>query len=254
MLTYYNILSICYVLALALWWLSATIILGKAKGEIGTISRPWLKVVGVLVCGILTILVGRLYSANWLVPEITIGSLQLSEVLNQVLIYSPFLFYFLITREPVSSAFLPKERWLSRLTVGLSIAILTMSLFVWLANSNNFFDVYRNVFHLKNTHHFVQVFLEDFAIAILLSRLSIAMRAHYLNFAILFVSLLFAFGHLPSNLESGVPLVDAITNLLKDSVLVFLVCFTILRFKDLLWFFPIHFVMDMMQFYSGVHP
>jgi hypothetical protein len=98
----------------------------------------------------------------------------------------------------------------------------------------------------------VQIFLEDFAIALLLSRLSAALGPKYFIGAIVAVSILFPLGHLPSNLEAGVPILQALANLAVDGILVFVIGLFLYRSKDFLWLFPIHFAMDMMQFYSGI--
>lgn len=250
---YYQILGISYGLALMLWW-GYSIILINNNQSIPSIRKPWLKAGIVVGCGVLTISFGQLYVNNFLIPDYRIGSFQLGECINQIIIYSPFLLYFPITGERLDTAWLPAKVWKSQIVVGMIIACIALIAFCLMAKSQPLDRVFRNVFHIQNAHHSIQIFLEDLAISMFLARLSVGMGKKFTILSILIVSFLFALGHFPANLESGKPIIEIGTSLLMDWALVFLVCLTLIRFRSFIWFFPIHFTMDMMQFYSGIKP
>lgn len=252
-LTYYQILSVCYGLALFLWWFASTKFHSRLGHESGQhIKKAWLKTSIVFLCSIFTILIGRLYSAGLLLPSLDWISIPLIESINQLLIYSPFLLFFVFSNDNQAAAWIPKQNWVYRLFVGCMIASITISVFIILAGTRPMGAVFLDVWNFKNLHYLTQVFFEDFAISLFLARLSTALGKKYFLIAILAVAILFPLGHLPSNLEAGVPLTKAFLNLLIDCLLVFGVGFMLYREKDFLWFFPIHFAMDMMQFYSGL--
>jgi hypothetical protein len=251
--SYYTILTISYLVALGVWWLlskkySDTLI----HTETVPAKKPWIQTGLVLLCAVATVLIGRLYASGYLFPDFKIGTLRVGESLNQVLIYSPFPLYVLITKQSLSSVWLPSHNWKMRLLLGLALSLVALVSFVLLSDKKSLWEVLRNVYHVQNTHHAVQIFFEDFAIALLLSRLSAALTAKYFGWAILVVAILFPLGHLPGNLDAGIPLLQALASLSIDAALVFTVGIALYKSKDFLWFFPIHFAMDMMQFHSGL--
>ena len=90
----------------------------------------------------------------------------------------------------------------------------------------------------------MQVFAEDFAISVCLFRLMAWIGAKR---AILLISLLFAASHIPAMLYNGVALGD-FTGLLFDALLGFFALTVVSKSKNFLWFWMIHYAMDMTQF------
>lgn len=86
-----------------------------------------------------------------------------------------------------------------------------------LSQKRNFFDVINDVYHLQNGHHLVQVFMEDFAIALILSRFIAALGHKHTIWILVLVGILFSASHLPNNLENGIQLMPAITNIILDA-------------------------------------
>ncbi len=253
-LNYYYVLSASYGSALLLWWMIQRFILPIWNRQEGPVSskNPWAQVGWVLLAAVLTILIGRVYSAGYLVPEFTIGTVRVAESCNQLLIYSPFVLYLVFWKQPLSTAWIPTSKIGVRLIIGLLLGIMAAGIFVLLSHRRDVFSVFADVYHPKNIHHAIQVFLEDFAIALLLSRLLVAMGPRRFIIAVLIVSFLFSFGHLPAALEQGQTLLSAMVQALLDMAVVFGIAFFLQKSRDILWFWPIHFAMDMMQFYSGL--
>lgn len=252
-LSYYQILSISYLTAVGLWWVFASV--GSTHIAPNThppIERPWLKSALMILCALCTIGIGSAYSARLLIPDFTIGSFRLGESINQALIYSPFPLYLAVTGESYATAWLPRPNWQKRLVAGILISFLALGVFIGLSGARSIGDVVMDVFHFQNAHHAVQVFFEDLAISMFLARLSGALGKKYFVLAIVVVALAFPLAHLPSDLSSGLPLSAILSGLLNDALLVFVIGFALYRFKDFLWLFPLHFTMDMMQFYSGI--
>ena len=92
----------------------------------------------------------------------------------------------------------------------------------------------------------VQVFLEDLTIAILFVRLA---RAIDQRWAIVVVACLFAAGHIPAMLSGGATL-RILANLLIDASLGVAVISVLMRSRDILWFWFVHYCLDMTQFSS----
>jgi hypothetical protein len=249
---YYLILATSYGTALILWY----IILSRRKklNNLKTfeLSKPWLQVAGVLLSAILTILIGRLYVNGYLVPALKIGALNVSECINQILIYLPFPIFLLATRQTLNSAWLSTNDGIQRIAIGIGLSIIAVMVFVSMSQQRKVLDVILDVYHLKNTQHLIQVFMEDFAIALLLSRLAGALGKKYFIVAISAVGLLFSLGHIPNNLNEGINLTSLFLNRFIDAGLLIGVCLLLNKSKDFLWLWPIHFAMDMMQYYSGI--
>ena len=252
-LTYYNVLAPSYLVSIAVWlFLSRKFPDTFLVKDVRIIKWPRLQICALLLCSIAVIFIGRAYTNDYLVSDFTIGSLQIGESINQVLIYSPFPLFLILSKQSLSSGWLPTSKIAERFAAGMCLSLVSLIIFVVLSSKKPISNVIYNVFHIQNTHHLVQVFLEDFSIALLLSRLSSALKPKYFVAAIITVSILFTSGHLPNNLETGVPILDILTGLTMDAILVLVVGIALYKSRDFLWFFPIHFAMDMMQFYSGL--
>jgi hypothetical protein len=251
-LGYYYVLSFSYAVALLGWWLIRARFEEKLRhGDTFQIQKPWLQVACIVASVIAILLIGRLYSNHLLLAPMTVGVINLSECINQLLIFSPVVLFLFITKQPITSAWLPGKSILLRLTIGIGLAIAAMIVFVALSNGH-IVEVGGRVFHLKNLHFAIQVFMEDLGLALLLSRLSAALGKRYFYVGLIVAAALFAGAHLPANLEEGRSLGESLFSLTLDAGVVAGVGLLLYRSRDFLWFFPIHFAMDMMQFYSAM--
>ncbi len=252
---YYQILAISYFSVFGLWWAlySKSLKFLYPAGQ-HKIQRPWVQTGLVLLAAVLVIAIGWLYSKGFLVPEYRLGSVRLSECLNQMIIFSPIPLMIMLSRQTFHSAWLPWRYAGPRLALGLALGLIAIFIFYALSSARHIDDILLDVFHLQNAHLAVQIFLEDLAIALLLSRLSSALSAKSFVLAILAVAVLFSVGHIPASLESGVPVSQIFVRSTFDAGLTFAAGFTLYKSKDFLWLFPIHYSMDMMQFYSGLTP
>lgn len=237
---YYFALYLSYAAALACWWmiwyLRKDALYVRSETEL---PRSWKDVGWLLLCGACTIAIGRLYVYGIRFPKQW-------EAVNQILIYLPFIVFLFFTR----NVWLPKERLPLRLGVGIGLAVIAMIVFWVTYSERRLVDIALDVFHLKNTHHFVQIFLEDLLIVMLLAAFERALGVKYVLIGALVVSFMFAFGHLPARLEGGAPLLTVVGDLSLDAILACSVCFTLCRARDFIWFFPVHAMMDMMQFWG----
>ena len=99
---YYTFLGLSYALAIFLW---AILYKSFAKNLYAVQDepekdKPWLDLGFLLLAGIATILIGQLYTAGQLLPELQWDNLKISECLNQIIIFSPFLLYFFLKKHP----------------------------------------------------------------------------------------------------------------------------------------------------------
>jgi len=90
----------------------------------------------------------------------------------------------------------------------------------------------------------VQVVLEDLTIAILFVRLAGALGTRR---ATVVVACLFAAGHVPVMISQGATWID-LAGLLRDAGLGVAVILILQRSQDILWFWCLHFCLDMTQF------
>ncbi len=88
--------------------------------------------------------------------------------------------------------------------------------------------------------------MEDIAIAYLFIRIRAVMG---LRGTIFLVAALFAAGHIPTMITEGYSFTE-LGGLLLDASLGVGVLYAVQKSSDILWFWCIHFAMDMMQFYA----
>jgi hypothetical protein len=91
--------------------------------------------------------------------------------------------------------------------------------------------------------------LEDLAIAVLFVQIAAALHPRW---AILLVAALFAGGHLPALFANGAS-AGEMFGLVRDFGLGVLVIGTLWRGADIIWFWPVHFALDMTQFLQEAH-
>ena len=131
--------------------------------------------------------------------------------------------------------------------MGIGIALFAILIFTMVrTGSDSFLQVTSRTYHYQNLQHMVQVFMEDITIAYLFIRIRAALG---LRGAIFLVAALFAAGHIPAMISEGYSFGE-LGSLLLDAALGDGVLYTVQRSIDVLWFWCIHFAMDMMQFYA----
>ena len=195
---------------------------------------------------LLVIGVGQLWSQGWLLPED--GALRLlAASVNQLLIFSPMGLLLLWRRQRLSTAWLPLDRVPVRVGLGVVLATLAIVAFHFVRGADDVGLIGRwaATWSPRGVDKLVQVFLEDAAIAILLCRLGSALRRPTL--AVVAVGVLFAAAHIPAMLSKGAE-ASEFARLVLDAGLAVVVLGTLQRSRDIWWFFPVHFAMDMTQF------
>ena len=248
---HYKALIITYTTVVAIWF-ACYYFLKKSfspSTEIFTPKKPYMEFAFAFLACLIILGIGQLYINGLLIPNPKNKS-RIIDALNQVLIFSPTLVLVWIRKQPLISLWLPKKNLLWRFGVGFFLS--SLSLFVyWVVRENsaplNF--IFKNIYHPKNVSHLVQVIMEDLTIALLFVRLSSWIGGKW---TLILVAILFAAGHIPSMLSEGYSFMELGT-LLLDSSLGVIVLLALYRSKDVAWFFLVHFVLDMTQFY-GVIP
>ena len=106
--------------------------------------------------------------------------------------------------------------------------------------------LFGRIWRYEHLDEMVQVFLEDLTIAILFVRMAGAIGNRW---ATVVVACLFAAGHVPAMVSEGVTWLE-LTGLLRDAGLGVAVILVLQRSRDVVWFWCIHFCLDMTQFSS----
>jgi hypothetical protein len=165
--------------------------------------------------------------------------------INQVLIFAPILAVLAIRRQPWTSAWLPRARIATRLLVGVVLATLAVAIYSLLRDGVDApWVLLGRIWRYRHVDKMVQVFLEDLTIAILFVRLSGAIGSRT---ATVVVACLFAAGHIPAMLANGATWLE-LAGLLRDAGLGVAVIFALQRSRDVVWFWAIHYCLDMTQF------
>lgn len=190
------------------------------------------------------ILVGQLWTRGLMLPARGTAA-PLVEALNQILIFLPILLVPIVRRQGISTMLLPKDRVLTRMLVGLALAFLALTVYSAIRpGSRGPLEMAAAIVRLQHVDEAVQVLMEDLAIGILLFRFSAAVSRRWV---IVLVAGLFVVGHVPALLSAGASVAE-LSSLGLDFGLGLLLLGTILRSGDVLWFWPIHTVMDLTQF------
>jgi len=250
--SYYLALSCAYAAGLLGWWMvnSFKPHIWK-KGFSYQFTHPWRETLWALAASLATLALGQLYSLHLLLPEISAIKWPIANSINQLIIFSPFIFLLFIRRHPLKTAWLPADYILARLLTGLVLAFFCVVLFILIyGSSKTLLEILVNIYHPKNLGYAVQVFLEDFVIAILFVRLRSAVGQKWFLAAIITVAFLFSFAHYPMKLSQGLSFLVATREIIMDGLLVSMVVYVVQRSGDILWFWCIHFAMDMLQFYA----
>jgi len=215
-------------------------------------ARPW-KEFGFALLGATGIVAtGQLWSHSLLLPER--GPLgPVTGAINQLLIFAPILLVVLLRRQSWATAWLPQPRIPLRLVVGLVLASMAVTTYALLRTGADApWWLLGRMWRYENLDKMVQVFLEDLTIAILFVRLAGAIGSRW---ATVVVACLFAAGHIPAMLSQGATWIE-LGGLLRDAGLGVAVILVLQRSRDVVWFWCVHFCLDMTQFasVSGVAP
>jgi hypothetical protein len=213
-------------------------------GESSRFAAPWREFALAMAGAIGILLVGQLWSRGIRLPEE--GALgPLLGAINQALIFAPVLLVPILRRHPAITAWLPSRRIPQRLLVGVVLAVLAVAAYSSMREgAENPWSLLGRIWSYDHLDEAVQVFLEDVAIAILFVRLAAAIGYKR---ATVIVAALFAAGHIPAMLSVGISRSELI-GLTRDAALGAAVILVLQRSRDVLWFWSIHFSLDMAQF------
>lgn len=242
---YYPSMVVGYAVALALW-----VVAYKLRPTLWptdsahTFDRPWREVGYALLAVIGVLLIGQLWLRGIRIPEQ--GGLEpIASMLNQLFIFSPMILLLIIRKQPPSTAWIRTDRLHWRLGVGLVLALAAVCTFsVARHGAHAPWQILPRLYSYANLGLATQVFLEDFAIAILVVRMSAALGTRT---TIVLVACLFAAGHIPTMVTEGASWTEY-ARLTADAALGIGVISIALRAKDIWWLWCVHFAMDMMQF------
>jgi hypothetical protein len=242
---HYPPLVCAYALGLVGWLLaSRTLPRVWPRKPLEGFARPWRELGIALVAALLIPALGLLWSRGLRLPEH--GALgPVGGALNQVLIFSPILLVPILRRQPWTSAWLPQPYLATRLLVGLVLSTLALAAYSCLrAGAPTLPAWLTKVWSYDHLDEMAQVLLEDLAIAILFVRLSGAVGSRA---ATVLVACLFAAGHIPAMVSQGATGPE-LAALLGDAALGVAVLLVLQRSRDVVWFWCLHFALDMTQF------
>ena len=255
-MSYYNLLVITYSAAFLMWFaiVKRFEALLYAEDVLVSQQKSWRDLLLLIICAITTLIFGRAYSHGIRLDSFSVGYLKVGETINQLFIYLPFVVYGIVNWDDRSRLWLPRKKILIRFSIGLVLGLTSILLFSSMAKERNIGDVIFDTYHIKNFHHAVQVFLEDMLICMLLASFQKALGNRYALLVAITVAALFGFGHIPSRLEDGQLWNQAMMFATLDTTIGVAASYLLLRNRDFTWLFPIHYSLDMMQFYSGISP
>jgi len=238
-------LAIAYLIGLGGWLVADRLMPRVWPHEpIERLAHPW-RELGIALVGAAGILVmGQLWTRGIRLPEEGAAG-PIFGAIDQILIFSPILLVVVVRRQPWITAWLPRGRAGVRLLVGLgsgAAAVTTYSLLR--AGADAPWTLMSRIWRYEHVDEMTQVFLEDLAIAILFVRLAGAIGNRWATVA---VACLFAAGHVPAMVSQGAGWSE-LAGLLRDVGLGVAVVLVLQRSRDVLWFWCIHFMLDMTQF------
>jgi hypothetical protein len=242
---HYPPLVVAYLVGLA-GWLAANRFMPSVwpREPVEGFEHPW-KEFGFAIVGAIGILaMGQLWTRGIRLPEQGLFGPILAAI-NQLLIFAPILLVVVIRRQSWATAWLPRRRIGTRLVTGFvlaSVAVTTYSLLR--AGADAPWVLLGRIWRYEHVDEMVQVFLEDVTIAILFVRLASAISSRW---ATVIVAVLFAAGHIPAILSQGATWLE-LAGLLRDAGLGVAVILVLQRSRDIVWFWFIHFCLDMTQF------
>lgn len=226
----------------AFWAIKLLALKTRLHGGKAVFERKWIEIAIVAISVVAVIGVGQLYVANMLLPD----EGELFQSLNQLIIFAPLIAIVIWRGQPLQSAYLPANLAVPSLVFGGLLAAI--ALFAYCAMRGLLPElpgVLSSVFQTKNISFAAQVLLEDIAIAVLLSRL---VNAIGVRWTVIIVACLFQIAHIPAFLANGATLAS-LQSLVLDTGIGLIIFGALISTRNIWWFWPIHTVMDLMQFY-----
>jgi len=210
-----------------------------------TFAHPWREVLWLMVAVLAVLGVGQLYQRGWRFTGP--GVLRpLAEAINQILIFSPLLLLLIARGQGLSTAWVPTNRLAHRLVIGVALALPALAVYTIFRSGSDWWGaVVARVYQPRHFGIAVQVFLEDVAIAMAVIRLGAALGRPVL--AVIATAALFAVGHIPAMVTDGASTAELLS-LVLDFGLAFAALLVVRRSADILWFWCVHYAMDMTQF------
>jgi hypothetical protein len=230
-------------------WLVASRLLPHVwpRDPIEPFAHPWREFGIALVGAVGVVAMGQLWIRGIRLPEQ--GPLRpVLGALNQVLIFAPVLLVVAVRRQSWTTAWLPRPRIATRLLVGFVLASLAVAAYsLSRADADAPWVLSSRIWRYEHLDKMAQVFLEDLTVAILFVRLAGALGSRR---ATVIVAVLFAAGHIPTMVSQGATWLE-LGGLLGDVGLGVAAILVLQRSRDVVWFWCIHFCLDMTQF-AGV--
>lgn len=208
-------------------------------------ARPW-QSLGALGLGIAGVIgVGQAYQRGVRLPETGTWA-PLAGALNQLLIFAPVFLVIALRRESPRTLWLGRTRFLVRLGAGVALALGALLAYGLVREgAAPFSTILARVVVPAHLDEAVQVALEDLLIAALFVRCVAALRSS--RTTVVLVAVLFAAGHVPALLAEGAGASELLW-LVRDAALGVAVVSLLARSRDIVWFYPVHLVMDLAQF------
>ena len=210
-----------------------------AKTELPPPARPGIELMLALVAIVCILLVGRLYTAGYLLSS---EYKSATWIINNLIIYSPIFVILLIRKQSLATVWLSPEKWYWKIGIGIVLGFVTVLLFLLLRSElHRLPTVWAKAFSAQGLSNFVAVFLEGVALAFLFVRLKWASN---LRLALTLPALLFALAHVPNMLAEGDPwwhilLMSSATGFISVFVL-----YTCHRTNDIIWLGMVHYFLD----------
>ncbi len=242
--THYPALVGAYFVALAGWWIARRFVRWWPASAAPHLEHPFREFLYALLGGIGVLAIGMLWSRGIRIPEQ--GTLRpVAASLNQILIFCPILLVPIIRRQGRDTVWLGGSKVHYRIGMGLVLGAIAIIVYSYLRiGAAPAWVILSRFVAFDQLDRLVQVFLEDLALAILMVRLAAKIGDLW---SAVGVAALFAAGHIPALLSSGASIGD-LGGLMVDFGLAVGILYTLTKSRDILWFWPVHFMLDMAQF------
>lgn len=236
-------LTIAYLSICAMWFVISAFGLSWPISVIKTPHKPWLEMGLALVTCVFVFLIGRLYSAGWLLPHTSNKVMNNTFwVVNNIIIYSPIFLFMLLRKQGLETIFISNKCLVRKLSLGIVASLLGVVLFSGIRDEwHHIPQILSASVESKALINFPAVFFENVALAFLFVRLKWAVG---IKWAIGVPSILFAFAHVPGSLAEGDPWNHIIIFFFLTGSLTTIILYTAYRSRDIIWLGVVHFVMD----------
>jgi len=206
-------------------------------------DKPWAELLMGVLAAMGVIGIGRLYSADFLIPksgnEVIDGWLWM---LNNLLIFSPIFLVMIIRRQGLSTAWISLKGLHFKLLTGLVAAILSLITFLaFRGEMSRIGSILSSSVRFETLSNFPAIFLEGVAVAFLFVRLSWLWGTRV---SITLPSVLFALVHVPGMVAQEDPLMHILLMSIFTCTISIIVLYTCDRTKDVIWLGVVHYLMD----------